>query len=58
MEPETVANLIPSVKLDPASLFSQLAPGVKRALSQHVWLMQLLEDRPVALMAPFVITTK
>lgn len=58
VEPETVANLIPSVKLDPASLFSQLAPGVKRALSQHVWLMQLLEDRPVALMAPFVITTK
>lgn len=48
----------PTVKLDPTSLFAQLTPGVKRALGQHVWLMRLLEQRPVTLMAPFVITTR
>ncbi|HEV2295704.1 MAG TPA: signal peptide peptidase SppA [Tepidisphaeraceae bacterium] len=55
--PEAAAGNLPVVKLDPTSLFAQLAPGVKRALGQHVWLMRLLEDRPVTLMAPFVITT-
>lgn len=55
---EAAASLIPTVKVDPTTLFAQLAPGVKRALGQHVWLMRLLEDRPVTLMAPFVITTK
>lgn len=55
---EAAARMIPTVKLDPTSLFGQLAPGVKRALGQHVWLMRLLEDRPITLMAPFVITTK
>jgi protease-4 len=55
---EAAANVIPTVKVDPTSLFAQLAPAAKRALSQHVWLMQLLEDRPVTLMAPFVITTR
>jgi protease IV len=56
-DPEAAAK-IPSVKVDPTSLFAQLAPGVRKALGRHVWLMQLLEDRPVTLMAPFVITTR
>ncbi|MGB7156463.1 MAG: signal peptide peptidase SppA [Tepidisphaeraceae bacterium] len=48
----------PSAGLDPTSLFAQLGPSMKRALSQHVWLMRLLEDRPITLMAPFVITVR
>jgi protease-4 len=56
--PQAAANMIPTLKVDPTSLFAQLTPGVKRALGQHVWLMRVLEDRPVSLMAPFVITTR
>ena len=55
--PDAAAKL-PAVSVDPTSLFAQLAPGIRKALGQHVWLVQLLEDRPVTLMAPFVITTK
>jgi protease-4 len=60
--PETAAKVaamgVPAVKVDPTSLFAQLTPGIRKALGQHVWLMRLLEDRPVTLMAPFVVTTK
>jgi hypothetical protein len=49
---------IPLVKVDPTSLFAQLAPGARRTLGQHVWLLRLLEDRPVTLIAPFVVTTR
>ena len=45
-----------------AQLSLRVAAGgtssVKRALGQHVRLIQLLEDRPVTLMAPFVITVR
>ncbi len=55
--PEAAA-MIPTIKVDPTSLVAQLAPGIRKALAQHVWLVRLLEDRPVTLMAPFVVTTK
>ena len=55
--PEAAAK-VPAAKVDPTSLFAQLTPGIRKALGQHVWLMRLLEDRPVTLMAPFVVTTK
>ena len=55
---EAATPIRPSVKIDPTSLFAQLSPSVKRALVQHVRLMQILEDRPVALMAPFIISVR
>jgi protease-4 len=55
---ETASRIRPVVKIDPTSLFAQLAPSMKRALGQHVRLMQLLEDRPVTLMAPFVVNVR
>jgi protease-4 len=55
---EAATPIRPSVKIDPSSLLAQLSPSVRRALVQHVRLMQILEDRSVALMAPFVISLR
>lgn len=45
-----------NVKAD--GLANLLPPNVRTALGQQLQLMQILENRPVAVMAPFVITTK
>ncbi|MBC7783569.1 MAG: signal peptide peptidase SppA [Burkholderiales bacterium] len=50
----------PHVKLEikADSLLHSLPRNIRTSLSQQLDLMRILEDRPVALMAPFVMTTK
>jgi len=42
----------------PQSLLLTLPPSARRQLAQQVQLMQILERRPVALVAPFVVSVK
>ncbi len=47
-----------SVTISPDSILHALAPSARKLLLQHVQAARLLQDRPVMLMSPYVITVK
>jgi hypothetical protein len=46
------------VKIAPDSVLHLLDPGARRHIGQQVHMLQLLQQRPVVLMSPFVLTVK
>jgi protease IV len=68
--PRTLADLLmgnpnqaetpfnPSIKISEDSLLRTLSPSLRRAVGQQVQFLQLLQDRPVVLAAPYVLTVK
>ena len=48
----------PSIKISEESILRTLSPKMRKAVGQQVQFMQLLQDRPVVLVAPYVLTIK
>jgi protease-4 len=48
----------PKIEVSPDSVLHALSPELKRVLGRHVRMMQLLQDRPVILAAPFTVTVR
>jgi protease-4 len=46
------------VKISEDSILRALSPTMRKTLGQQIQFMQLLQDRPVVLVAPYVITVK
>ena len=55
-----VESLVPGlgVRVSADSLFHALGPSAQRVLGQQIVMLQLLQQRPVALVAPFVVTVR
>ncbi|MGC4032200.1 MAG: signal peptide peptidase SppA [Tepidisphaeraceae bacterium] len=52
------ARVLPKVQVDVTPLLGTLPATLRTSLSQQVDLMQIMQTRPVALMSPYVLTTK
>jgi protease IV len=48
----------PTVKISEDSILRTLSPKMRRAVGQQVQFMQLLQDRPVVLVSPYVISVR
>ncbi len=48
----------PKVEISDASIFKALSPGVRSMVGEQLQMLQLLQDRPVVLAAPFAIRVK
>ena len=46
------------LKISEDSILRTLSPTMRKSLSQQIQFMQLLQDRPVVLVSPYVITVK
>jgi ClpP class serine protease len=57
---ETAMPFRPSVNvtISPDSVLHALAPSARKLIEQHVHAARLLQDRPVMLMSPYVVTVK
>ncbi len=60
MAPEAaaVAALRPTVRIGEDSVLRALDPVTRRTLSQQLQMIQLLQDRPVVLISPYVVTVR
>ena len=47
-----------SIKVGDDSLLRAFTPQLQRQVSQQIRMIQLLEQRPVVLMSPFIVTAK
>jgi ClpP class serine protease len=54
----TAMPFAPKVQLAPDSLLNALSPSVRAGLMQQIQMLQLLQDRPVILAAPFRVVVK
>jgi ClpP class serine protease len=48
----------PKIEVSPDSLLHGLSPDLRKSLGRHIQFMQLLQDRPVILAAPYTVTVK
>jgi protease-4 len=48
----------PEIKISEDSILRTLSPTMRKSLSHQLQFMQLLQDRPVVLVSPYVITVK
>ena len=55
---DTLNKLRPSVRVDADSVLHSLSPTLRRTLGMQIQTLQLLQDRPVILMSPYVVTVK
>jgi protease IV len=69
--PKTLADLLvgnanqqasfpftPEIKISEDSILRALSPNARRTIGQQLQFMQLLQDRPVVLVSPYVVTVK
>jgi protease-4 len=48
----------PTIKISEDSVLQVLSPQMRRSVGQQLQFLQILQDRPVALVAPYVLTVK
>ena len=59
IDPETLTKLLqPTVRISEDSVLRLLAPSARKSLLRQVQFMQVLQDRPVVLVSPYVITVR
>ena len=56
--PEAKMPFRPEMKIGETNLLSVLSPSAGRLVKQQIQFIQLLQQRPVVLVSPFVITIK
>lgn len=55
---ETASPLRPKITISADSVLTGLSPSARRLISQQIQMMQLLEQRPVVLLSPYVVNVK
>jgi protease-4 len=55
---ETITHIRPSVTISPDSALLALPPSARKLITQQLQFMQLLQQRPVVLVSPFVVEIK
>jgi protease IV len=55
---DAATPLRPNISIGPESALQLLPPSARQTLTGQLQLMQLLEKRPVVLLAPYVVTVK
>jgi protease-4 len=48
----------PEIKISEDSILRTLPPTMRRAVGQQIQFLQLLQDRPVVLVSPYVLTVR
>jgi len=56
--PEAVLPFKPKIEVDLLATLKALDPATRKALGQQLQMIELLQHRPVALVAPFTVTVR